>query len=95
MASVWGGARAAAFFTLPAHFILRRLHYHSIASYALGAAAVSVIWPLCMTAAGRVLGSELGSELGSWRLISPEWGAVCLSAMVAGATYRAVAGGHS
>jgi hypothetical protein len=92
IASVWGGARAAALFTLPAHFILRWLDYRGIAAYAMGAAAVSIVWPVCLTAAERLLGNGSAGEVGSVQLLATESGVICLSAMVAGATYRLVAG---
>jgi hypothetical protein len=87
-ASVWSGARAAAAFTLPAHFVLRRLTLRSIPTYALGAAAASIFW---LVVKSLLQFSGVSPATGPI-LVPIDWLAACASGLVAGATYRIVAG---
>jgi len=91
-ASIWSGARAAAAFALPAHLILRALEIRSVVAYAIGAAAASAIWLTIRSFSGFI---EVASEVGVHFPSQTDWLAACASGLVAGATYRLVAGSRA
>jgi hypothetical protein len=88
-ASIWSGGRAAAAFTLPAHLILRALGIRSVFAYAVGAAAASAIWLTIRGFSGFI---EIASEAGFHLPSHIDGTSACASGLVAGATYRIVAG---
>jgi hypothetical protein len=88
-ASIWSGARAAAAFTLPAHLILRALDIRSVFAYASAAATASAIW---LVVRGFSDFAGVAAEAGLALPSPSDWVPACASGVVAGATYRLVAG---